>query len=366
MTLLRRLTLISLLLCAIVVVVGAHVRLTDAGLGCPDWPGCYGRVLAPTADHQVERVLQAFPDAEVDVGKAWREMIHRYLASVLGLLILAIALLSPRARGEGAPQVLPWALAGLVIFQGILGMWTVTLLLKPLVVAAHLLGGMATLSLLFWLWLSLLRPRPAREDRESGIGNREPRNERLAWALMGASGSPDPAPAASPPPGIRRLAGAALLLLVVQIFLGGWTSANYAALACTDVPTCHGQWWPEMDFAQGFSLWQQGLGVNYEFGLLENPARTAIHVTHRLGALVVTIFFGALALSLLLRGQGVWRVLGGTLLAALTLQVGIGISVVLLYLPLWLATLHNGGAAALLLVTVALNFYAWHHNQHES
>ena len=317
----QRLALISLVLCLCVVVLGAYVRLSDAGLGCPDWPGCYGQIGVPEAQAEIDSANAAFPERPVEVGKAWKDMIHRYVAGALGLLILAMAVLAWRGQGRG--RGLPTALLALVIFQAALGMWTVTLLLKPIVVTAHLIGGMSTLALLLLLWL-----------RESG------RLDRLS----------------TPHPGkLQAFALAGLCVLALQIFLGGWTSTNYAAMACPDFPTCQGQWLPAADYGEGFTLWR-GLGVNYEYGVLDSAGRTAIQLVHRLGAIVTTLVLGALALWLLLAERATaLRGLGVALLAALALQLTIGISTVLLHLPLGVATAHNAGAALLLLVLVSIN-----------
>lgn len=337
MSVFRRLCSLAVLLCLVLVVLGAYVRLSDAGLGCPDWPGCYGKLLVPDTAH---------PDYErpLEHAKAWKEMAHRYVASALGLLIIALALLSRKI--DGAPRRLPWALVALVVFQGLLGMWTVTLLLKPLVVTAHLLGGMATLALLLWLRLSL--PPPA----VHGSPGREPRNEREALRQL--------EPVAEAPRAPARIRGAALLALVLlagQIFLGGWTSTNYAALACPDLPTCHGQWLPELDTGEAFTLWR-GLGVNYEYGVLDNRARVTIHFLHRVGAVVLSVVLVALG-ALLWRQGGAWRRHAVALWAALGLQLSLGLGIVLLQLPLALAAAHNGGAAVLLLVMTAINHRAW-------
>jgi heme a synthase len=344
MTSFRWLATAALALCAIVVVFGAFVRLSDAGLGCPDWPGCYGRLTVPTEAAHVRDAELAFPDRPVAHDKAWKEMIHRYLASTLGLLILGLALLSFR---EGYPRVLPRVLLGLVVFQGLLGMWTVTWLLKPLVVTAHLLGGMATLALLAWLRLDLRDASGA----EAPPVSREPRNEREAWKLMA------PAPEPARPFGIRAFAGVALVLLAAQIFLGGWTSSNYAALACPDLPTCQGSMWPDLALSEAFTLWR-GLGVSYEHGVLDNPARMTIHHVHRVGALVVSLFLVALV-GLLWRRPAPWSWFAKAIGAGLALQVMIGVSLVLLRLPLPLAAAHNAGAALLLLAVIALNHHAW-------
>lgn len=322
MRLFRALVVAALALCAIVVVFGAYVRLSDAGLGCPDWPGCYGHLGVPSTAEHVERAEQAFPERPVEAPKAWKEMIHRYLASTLGLLILVMAALS--FRRDIPHKRLPRALLALVIFQGVLGMWTVTWLLKPLVVTAHLLGGMTTLALLFWLWLDLRQ------------------------------GAAAPVRAGSGP---RALALAGLAAVALQIALGGWTSSNYAALACPDLPTCQGQWWPEMDAREGFTLWR-GLGTSYEGGVLNNPARMAIHVAHRLGAIAVTAILLVLIAALWRRGA-LWRGHAAALAGALSLQVAIGLGLIVFQLPLALADAHNAGAALLLLAMLAVNHRAW-------
>lgn len=315
----------ALTLC--VVVLGAWVRLTDAGLGCPDWPGCYGTLTVPQTSEQLDFAAGAFPERPVDAGKAWREMIHRYFAGILGLLVFVIAAAAwANRRDPQQPVVLPLALAGVIVGQALLGMWTVTLLLKPFIVTLHLLGGLTTLGLLFWLTLNVFRPRP-------GI--------RVAGRLP-------------------ALALAGLVLLGIQITLGGWTSTNYAALACPDFPTCQTQWWPQMDFAEGFRPWH-GLGIDYEGGILDNPARTAIHYVHRLGALVIVLFVGALALAAMRRDRPPpLRRAGALLAAALALQVAIGIGIIHYSLPLSLATAHNAGAALLLLALLNYNHLVRH------
>ena len=318
----RRLTAAALVLCLGVVVLGAYVRLSDAGLGCPDWPGCYGHLGVPTEPEHVERAQQNFPDRPVEHAKAWKEMVHRYFASTLGLLIVGLALLSFR---PGLPKALPRVLLGLVIFQGLLGMWTVTWQLKPLAVTAHLLGGMTTLALLFWLWLGARERAPAADTAR--------------------------------PPRVRLFAGLALALLAGQIFLGGWTSSNYAALACPDLPTCQGRLWPELDLGEAFTLWR-GLEQSYEYGVLDNRARVTVHHLHRVGALTVAAAFGGLALWLWRQG-GPWRRDGLLILAVLAAQLALGLSLIVLHLPLPLAAGHNAGAALLLLAVIRLNRRAW-------
>jgi cytochrome c oxidase assembly protein subunit 15 len=316
-----RLALFATALAVVVVLLGAYTRLTHAGLGCPDWPGCYGFLAVPMSEQAQNLAAERFPDAPLEVDKGWNEMVHRYFAGSLGLVILALAVQAIRRRGEpGQPLKLPLLLLAVVIAQAAFGMWTVTLQLWPQVVTAHLLGGFATLSLLLLLCLRLsgaLPPMPAMSGR------------------------------------LRAFALAALLLVIGQVTLGGWVSSNYAAVACTDFPTCHGQWWPAMDFARGFDPTHHDIGPNYLGGLLYGEARTAIHFTHRLGALVVTL--ALLLLAGMLRRQGLGR-LAGLLLAALTLQLALGIGNVLLNLPLAVAVAHNGGGAALLLVLVLINY----------
>ncbi|KQO33543.1 cytochrome B [Pseudomonas sp. Leaf83] len=314
-----RLALFATLLTVVVVLLGAYTRLTHAGLGCPDWPGCYGFLGVPMSEHKQAIAEARFPEAPVEVAKGWYEMIHRYFAGALGLVILAIAALSVRRRAEPTqPLKLPLAILALVILQGAFGMWTVTLQLWPQVVTAHLLGGFATLSLLTLLTLRL-----------SG---------RFAPLQL--------------PGRLRTLAATCLLLVIGQITLGGWVSSNYAAVACVDLPTCHGEWWPAMDFGKGFHLTQH-IGPNYLGGQLDSDARTAIHMSHRIGALLVTL--ALLALAWQLRTAKLPR-LAGLLLLALALQVALGISNVIFHLPLLVAVAHNAGGAALLLVMVLINY----------
>ena len=314
----RRLLSLTVALTFLVVVIGAFVRLTDAGLGCPDWPGCYGHLTSlPETEQEIAAAQAQDPRGTYDAGKAFREMLHRYLAGALGLLILALAVLCRTRLGSARLARGTMALLALVVLQALLGMWTVTLQLKPLIVTLHLLGGFATLGLIWWL---LLRyhdwPRPTASD---------------------------------PPRSLRYLYVTALVGLIVQITLGGWTSTNYAALACPDFPTCREQWWPSgMDFSEAFVLWR-GLGIDYEYGVLDSPARTAIHVAHRIGAVVAAALILALAAASIRSGLGAWRVSGWVLIALLTIQVSLGIGNIVLQLPLAVAVAHNAFAAILLL-----------------
>jgi cytochrome c oxidase assembly protein subunit 15 len=309
------LVLAAALLALVVVGLGAYVRLSDAGLGCPDWPGCYGHLSPHHAADAIAAAQAQAPEGPVSPAKAWKEMVHRYLASTLGLGIMAIAWLAWR-REQGVNRAVGLGLVGLVVFQGLLGMWTVTLLLRPAVVSAHLLGGMATLALLVWLG--------ARQQ-----GHPEP--DRSGPAL---------------------LAGLALAAVVLQIALGGWVSTNYAALACTDFPTCHGSWWPQADWRHGFQIHRE-LGVDVQGQALSLEALTAMHWAHRLGALLATLGVGFLGLRLLARPA--WRAWGLGLLGLLALQLLLGVANVLAGLPLAVAVAHNLGAALLLAGLVWVN-----------
>lgn len=325
MKIFRNLTLFTLIVAFCVIVLGAYVRLSDAGLGCPDWPGCYGKLIVPASEEHVHEAFNTEDVRTLEVGKAWKEMIHRYLASGLGLLILILAGMALRNRTDpDQPLILPIVLVGLVIFQGMLGMWTVTLLLKPLVVTGHLLGGMTTLLLLFWLYLSSRKHTPVIQMKLES---------KLLWPM----------------------AIVALVVVYIQIFLGGWTSTNYAAMICPDLPMCQSRWWPVMDFHEGFTLWR-GLGVDYEFGVLKTAARTAIHVTHRLGA--VLTFFTVITLAVLALSSQLPKIrrAGQIVIVALFIQISLGITNIVKGLPLDIAVAHNGGAALLLLSVTLLLF----------
>jgi len=367
----HRLAWAAVLLTLCVIVFGGFVRLSNAGLSCPDWPTCYGKATWPTLDHEIAAANESF-DRAVEVSKAWREQFHRHIAALLGVFVLALALLAARRQRLGVATVLAASslvalsipiytgiegsfasnhvlsvalviiaelmlvahalrssngdasrfaglLLGVIVFQAMLGMWTVIWLVKPVIVMAHLMGGLLTLSMLVW----------------------------LAWKT-----TPGSAMVLAEAPRLRRLLWIGLGLLLVQIALGGWTSANYAALACdTDFPTCLGQWWPTQDYAEGFVLWR-GIGVDYEGGVLDGPARVAIQMSHRIMALLVTGHLLVVGLRMV-RTPGLvfW---GVVLLVLLSAQVALGISNVVLGLPLWVATAHNAGAALLLFTLVGL------------
>lgn len=352
----------ALALC--VIVFGGFVRLSNAGLSCPDWPTCYGRATWPqAANDAVDHAASAIRPFETH--KAWREQVHRHAAAILGTLVLIIALLAVRRRRFGIAQTLvaaalvgagiPLYMQGmheaavacavlgelilliaalrwhnddlsrvatftlmLIVFQALLGMWTVTLLLKPVVVMGHLLGGMTTFSLLTWMaWRATDIP------------------VRIAGAVS-----------------MRRWLIGAVIVIGIQIALGGWVSANYAALACgNDFPTCVGQWVPPHDFREAFILWR-GVGVDYEGGVLDGASRIAIQLAHRMMAVVVFVYLLALALKLI-RTPGLWLT-GVMLIVLVSAQVALGISNVMLGLPLWTAVMHNAGAALLLFLLVGL------------
>ncbi|WP_341502719.1 COX15/CtaA family protein [Gallaecimonas sp. GXIMD4217] len=321
----RRLAYCGVLLAFLVVALGAYTRLTDAGLGCPDWPGCYGHLTVPSAEHHVARAEAAFPDRPVVAHKAWNEMIHRYFAGSLGLLVLALAVIALRKRARQSGLAL--LLLALIIFQALLGMWTVTLNLKPVVVMGHLLGGFATLSLLWLLGLRL-----------SG------------WRLPGGEMA------------LRRykpFAMAALAVLLVQIALGGWTSSNYAALVCTQLPVCEGDWWARLHPGDAFNLLSPPAD-NYEFGVLGYEARMTIHVSHRIWALITAAVLALLGWTLFKRAQSrAFRKLAMLMLVLLLVQLGLGVANVVLSLPLVVAVAHNLVAAMLLLSLVTINYGLW-------
>ena len=306
----------------VLIVLGAYVRLSDAGLGCPDWPGCYGNL---TPQHSTAEILAAEavqPGGPVSMAKAWKEMLHRYLAMVVGALIAAIMFVAWRNRRRWEQSViLPTITSLAVIFQALLGAWTVTLLLKPAIVTSHLLGGVTIFSLLVWQL------------------SRQPRAGKWADGIM-ASG------------GVRALALFALLVLFAQITVGGWVSTNYAALACGDLPTCHGAWVPNMDFVNAFHVIRP-LGIGPDGAILTLDALTAIHWVHRVGALIVVFVVGGFAWRLFAVERA--RMAVAALLVLLLLQVLLGLSNVWFSLPLPVAVAHNGIAAILFACLLVIN-----------
>ncbi|ALT00084.1 COX15/CtaA family protein [Lacimicrobium alkaliphilum] len=318
----KKMVLTALILAVVVVALGAFTRLTDAGLGCPDWPGCYGFLSVPKQDAHIEQAVQAFPERPFEAHKAWNEMIHRYFAGALGLLILIIALRSLFNSQPNRPKKLPLVLLCLVIFQALLGMWTVTMKLQPIVVMGHLLGGFTVLSCLFLLYLRLTNYRIP-----GGDANLRP---------------------------LARYGVLGMLIVIVQIALGGWVSANYAALACTQLPVCEADWVQRLDFAGAFSI---GEADDYEFGTHSYAERMTMHVVHRFGALITFLYLCWLAIRIYARASSaLFRQLSVILVLVLGLQVALGVSNVVFSLPLWVAVAHNIVGASLLLVLIMINY----------
>lgn len=321
---LRRLAWIAAGFALFVIVFGAFVRLSNAGLSCPDWPTCYGQLTWPTQTHEVATANAAFPDRPVESGKAWREQVHRFLAGGLILTTFALAIWAWRRRRDlSGLEKVPIVASGFILFQAALGMWTVTWKLKPIVVMGHLLGGMTTFALLAYTALRLTVV---------------PAGAALADAARAR---------------LHKLTVIGIALVAVQIALGGWTSANYAALACgLDFPRCLGSWWPATDFREAFVLWR-GIGVNYEGGVLDAPARSAIQIVHRIGAVLVFAHVAFAAVTRAARYRPT-RTFALFIALALLAQVALGIANVKLGLPLPVATAHNGVAAVLLFTLLAL------------
>jgi len=321
----RRWARFGALLAAIVVIVGAWVRLTNAGLGCPDWPGCYGHVHPAQVVEQVDTAQAAYAARPFDYQKALHEMVHRYIASTLGLVVLGLAIYAFRhRRNPRQPVRLPLVLPLIIGAQGALGAFTVTLLLTPVIVTSHLLGGLTTLSILWWLSLTPETRSPSAAERST-----------------------------------RPLAMFAMAALIVQLFLGGWTSTNYAAVACPDFPTCQGTYHPSTNFAEAFRFAHEQ-GKDYEGGVLSQAARTAIHYTHRIGAVVAgsLLFLTGLLTALRARTSRV-RSAGLALMGAVVLQWLIGMNLIWRGFPLWLGTAHNAGAVVLLLATLTVVRRLW-------
>ncbi|MDO6840302.1 COX15/CtaA family protein [Paraglaciecola chathamensis] len=318
----RKMALAGIILAIIVIVLGAYTRLTDAGLGCPDWPGCYGHYKVPAGLEHINAAELAFPERPLEPQKAWNEMIHRYFASALGLLILVIFVMSLVKRAYHRPIKLPFFLLCLVIFQGMLGMWTVTLNLLPIVVMGHLLGGFAVLSCLFLLYLRLLPYRiPGGDQQMRRLGK---------FALIG------------------------IAILIGQIALGGWTSANYAALACTEMPICESNWYQRLDFIGAFSLPDAD---NYEYGVHNYAQRMTMHIVHRAGALVTFIYLCWLATRIYaVASSSLLKNIASIMIIVLGAQVILGVSNVVFSLPVAVAVMHNAVAATLLQILVLLSY----------
>jgi cytochrome c oxidase assembly protein subunit 15 len=314
---------IAVLLAFFVVMLGAYTRLTDAGLGCPDWPGCYGQLVLPSAASSLEKAQTVFPEVPIESAKAWTEMAHRYVAGSLALLIFYIGFMVLRKRCQGTilPWHLPAALILLVIFQAALGMWTVTLKLLPVVVMGHLLGGILIVSCLsrFRLQMSSL------------VGEDLPR-----WR-----------------PWVRL----AVLIVFIQIALGGWVSSNYAGIACIGFPQCNGLWLPELHLTKAFNLFSS-IGSNYQGGLLENNVRATIQVVHRLGAVITAVYLLLLCTLILCKTSANYlKRVAWIVIVLIVLQFTLGIMNVIYLLPIHVAVAHNGIAALLLaLVFCMLHF----------
>ncbi len=324
----RTLLKFSLVFTLVVIVLGAFTRLSDAGLGCPDWPGCYGQLFVPSEPTDVAVANSLYPERQVEPYKAWLEMIHRYFAGTLGLLILTMTVIAWHNQPE--LRKVFTGLCFLVLFQAALGMWTVTLQLKPIVVMGHLLGGVCLFCLLLYAYC-----RTSHERKRT----RQPLSKSVSY-----------------------LCWLCLVVVAGQISLGGWTSANYAALICTELPLCEGNWYRYLDWSKAFELWQ-GLGRNYEFGVLDYPARMTIHVTHRFGALLTSLCIGSLCLWLWRTGHLELKRAALLLAGLLVTQVLLGIGNVKLQLPIGIAVAHNL-VAVLILATVVIITYRV--RQHET
>lgn len=328
--LIKRLLLVAMLLAFLVIALGAFTRLVHAGLGCPDWPTCYGHLWVPDSHEEIAIANQRFEETPVETDKTWPEQLHRILASSLGLLIIIINLLfyvskAGKSLTLGKKHALLILFA--VIIQGLFGMWTVTLKLWPQVVTLHLLGGFTTLTLLWLLYLRLAA-KPWQLDSQS---------------LQKISR-------------LKTLATAAVIMLILQISLGGWTTSNYAAVACPDLPLCQQQWFPAMDFKQGFNILQE-VGPNYLGGQLDNASRVAIHISHRLGALAVTLLLMGLLFFIFKHGREKNLLCHAySLTAILIAQISLGFANILLHFPVSIAVMHNVTAAILLLSLVSFRY----------
>ncbi|MCG9639782.1 COX15/CtaA family protein [Vibrio sp. Isolate34] len=323
---------VTILLTLTVIVLGAYTRLSDAGLGCPDWPGCYGKITVPSDAQAVNQANLQFPERALEADKAWIEMIHRYFAGSLGLLVFVVVAWCIKKNITSAG--LPLLISATVIFQALLGMWTVTLKLMPVVVMAHLMGGFTLLSLLCLLYCRL-------SNFQTRFGETSHAPQLKFWASLG------------------------VVVVVGQILLGGWTSSNYAALVCTQLPICEGNWASYLDFKNAFDFAQNGHD-NYEFGVLEYPARLTIHVMHRFGAIVATLTVLMVVYQLWKLGQTSHQKLSVIVAIVLVTQISLGISNVWFHLPISVAVLHNLVAAMLLISMVVTNFVVWQRKPSEN
>jgi cytochrome c oxidase assembly protein subunit 15 len=316
----RKLLWVTTFLTLDLVMFGGFTRLTDSGLGCPDWPGCYGTASPFSAHHAIQLAATAMPTGPVTMSKAWIEMIHRYVAMALGVLIITQGLIVfVRRKTLRISLAWPLGLLGLILVQGAFGAWTVTLKLQPVIVTTHLLLALCLLAALGWFAASQ-KPQPAYDPSV--------RRWRLAVWI-------------------------GLLLLVVQIALGGWVSTNYAVLACADFPMCNGQWVPPMDFGQGFHLWRK-LGMAADGEVITQAALVAIHWTHRVFAVVVVAYLFCLGVTL--KRSPLLRQPARLLAVMAIVQFLTGLSNIVLKWPLPIAVAHNGGAAIMLLTLVMLNY----------
>ncbi|MGF1777853.1 COX15/CtaA family protein [Vibrio nomapromontoriensis] len=358
---------LSLVLTVIVIAMGAYTRLADAGLGCPDWPGCYGQLTVPTDKVEVQVANTLYPERAVEQDKAWLEMIHRYLAGALGLLVFMITVIGIVKERHRMGLLLPLSLSVIIVFQAALGMWTVTLKLMPIVVMGHLLGGFTMFALLFFSYLRL-RPSVIIDRRAEQVGandlstspQRQPFQPKVVTPNQGIDTEPfsRQISASELPNSLKYLAAVALVLTIIQIMLGGWTSSNYAAVVCTSLPICEGQWFESLDFITAFTPVHFGV-ESYEFGVLDYAARMTIHVTHRIGAMLVTVVVCLLIYQLMRQQHKAFKRLGKGLAMMLVMQLLLGVCNVLFHLPLGIAVLHNLGAALLLLTLIKTNYVIW-------
>ncbi len=318
----KNLSFLGICLAFVVIALGAWTRLVDAGLGCPDWPGCYGFVVFPINEADIAIAESLYPEFPYDINKAIPEVVHRYFAATLGLFAIFLVYLSFKQNEN--KNIRLWTI-GLLIFiccQGIFGYLTVSLKLLPIIVTGHLFGGFTTLTLFFYIFL-----------------------KSSNFEILNKMKIPD----------LKFIAGLAFFILIIQIFLGVWTSTNYASLACADFPTCQGSYLPEMDFKNGFNL-NQEVGPNYLYGLLDNPSRVAVHYSHRVSAILVTLIFLILMSKLWFTNAAP---LASTLGILLITQISLGIINVVYVLPLYVAIAHNLVAATLLLTIFTINYLAW-------